>query len=368
MRTLLVAILFLSLSLGSCQTKYPDLDKGLYAEFVTSNGTFVAKLYHDQTPLTVANFADLAEGTNGMVSEEFKEKKFYNGLTFHRVMDNFMIQGGDHLANGTGNPGYKFPDEFVDTLKHDRPGILSMANGGPNMNGSQFFVTLAPTPWLDGKHSVFGEIVMGQDVVNAIGKVETIKPGDKPVTTVTINEVNIINKGNVKVPSFTEAMEQIEMDKKEKQEAIKKVADVKMKEFAALKTQAETRDSGLQVYYNKRSKGQKPAEGTKVLMNYAGYFEDGRIFDTNLLERAEVYQMVNEARKAANAYIPSETDYSKEAQLVSGFREGLLEMSYGDKVTIFVPSHLGYGANGYPGFIPPNSDLVFELELVGPAQ
>jgi len=368
MRTLLVAVLCLSLSLGSCQTKYPDLDKGVYAEFVTSNGTFVAKLYHDETPLTVANFIDLAEGTNGMVSEEFKGKKFYNGLTFHRVMDNFMIQGGDHLANGTGNPGYKFPDEFVDTLKHTGPGILSMANGGPDMNGSQFFVTLAPTPWLDGKHSIFGEIVMGQEIVNAIGKVETIKPGDKPVATVTITEVNIINKGNVNVPSFTSAMEKIESDKIELAEAIKKVAAAKKEEIDALKPQAETRESGIQVYYNKRSKGQKPAEGTKVLMNYSGYFEDGRLFDTNLLERAEVYKIVSEARKAANAYIPSETDYSKDAQLVQGFRDGLLEMSYGDKITVFVPAHLGYGANGYQGFIPPNSDLVFELELVGPAQ
>lgn len=367
MRTFLVAFIFLSLSLGSCQTKYPDLDKGLYAEFITSKGTFVAKLYHDQTPLTVSNFVGLAEGTNGMVSEEFKGKKFYNGLTFHRVMDNFMIQGGDHLANGTGNPGYRFPDEFVDTLKHTGPGILSMANGGPDSNGSQFFVTLAPTPWLDGKHSVFGEIVMGQDVVNAIGKVETTKPGDKPVTPVVINEVNIINKGSVKVASFTEAMEKIESDKKEKEEAIKKVAAEKMKEFQALEEQAETRESGLKVYYNKRGKGQKPAEGTKILMNYAGYFADGNLFDSNILERAEMYQVVNEARKAANAYVPSEADYSKDAKLVPGFREGLLELSYGDKVTIFVPSHLGYGANGYPGFIPPNTDLVFELELVGPA-
>jgi cyclophilin family peptidyl-prolyl cis-trans isomerase len=368
MRTILVAFIFLSLSLGSCQTKYPDLDKGLYAEFITTKGTFVAKLYHDQTPLTVANFVDLAEGTNGMVNEEFKGKKFYNGLTFHRVMDNFMIQGGDPLGDGTGNPGYKFPDEFVDTLNHDRKGILSMANGGPDGNGSQFFITLKDTPWLNGKHSVFGEIVMGMDVVEAIGKVETTQPGNKPVTPVVMNEVNIINKGNVKVPTFTSQMENIEQENMAKEEAVKQVAKEKIDELEALEEQAETRESGLKIYYNKRSKGMKPQEGTKVLMNYAGYFDDGRLFDTNLLEVAERFDVVNAARKAANAYVPSEAEYSKQARLVQGFREGLLELSYGDKATIFVPSHLAYGANGYPGVIPPNTDLIFEIELVGPAQ
>ena len=182
-------ILILSLGLASCQeNNYPNLEKGVYAEFNTNKGIFVAKLYHEETPLTVANFVELAEGRNELVDSAYKGKKYYDGLTFHRIIKNFMIQGGDPLGTGSGNPGYTFPDEFSDNLKHDKKGILSMANSGPGTNGSQFFITLKETPWLDGKHSVFGEIAIGQDVVDSLGLVETSKPGDKPVEAVIINK------------------------------------------------------------------------------------------------------------------------------------------------------------------------------------
>lgn len=274
-----------------------------------------------------------------------------------------MIQGGDPKGDGTGNPGYTFPDEIVDSLKHDRKGILSMANSGPATNGSQFFITLKETPWLDGKHTVFGEIVIGQEVVDSIGSVETSKPGDKPVTPVVIQEVNIINKG-VTPPSFSKQMEIIEAEKKAKEERIAQVAETKKAEFDNKLSEADTYTSGIEVYWDHKGKGMKPGEGSQIRINYAGYFTDGRLFDTSVLEIAEKYEVVDQQRLDRGQYAPMPAVYSKDARLIPGFREGLLEMSIGDKITLFIPSHLAYGAQGAGNVIPPNTDLVFELELV----
>lgn len=364
MKKITFALLIFTLTLASCQSQYPELRDGVYAEFVTNKGTFVAKLHHDATPLTVANFVSLAEGTNKMVDSTYKGKKFYNGLTFHRVIKDFMIQGGDPKGDGSGNPGYRFPDEIVDTLKHDKKGILSMANSGPETNGSQFFITLKETPWLDGRHTVFGEVVIGMEVIDSIGAVQTTQPGDKPIEPVVMQEVNIIKKGNADVPYFTEEMEKIESEKKVKEERLNKIAAETSARFSELKGKAEELPSGLKIYYLEKGTGEKPAEGSKVLMNYAGYFADGKLFDSNLLEVAEKYESVNEQRKIANQYIPVPTDYSQDARLIPGFREGLLQMNVGDKVILYIPSHLGYGERGYPPLIAPNTDLVFELELV----
>lgn len=365
MKKLTLLFLLISLTLASCENKYPDLTDGVYAEFVTNKGTFVAKLYHEDTPLTVANFIALAEGNNTMVDSTFKGKKFFNGLTFHRVIKDFMIQGGDPKGDGSGNPGYRFPDEFVDSLAHSKKGILSMANSGPDTNGSQFFITLKETPWLDGKHSVFGEIVIGQEIVDSIGAMETTKPGDKPVETVTMQEVNIINKGNIKVASFTEAMENIEKKTKEKEERIAKVAAAKAVELAAVLEEAETFPSGIKIYWNTKGTEAKPAEGSKVLMNYAGYLTNGMLFDSNLLDVTEAYEAVDHRKVDGGMYSPTATDYSPDARLIPGFREGLLAMTIGDKITLMIPSHLAYGERGYPPVIAPDSDLIFELELVG---
>jgi len=169
------------------------MTSGLYARFATSAGTFVVRLFEQETPNTVANFVGLAEGTKAWkdpVTGESRTAPFYNGLVFHRVIADFMIQGGCPLGNGTGGPGYKFGDEFSPALKHATPGILSMANAGPNTNGSQFFITLVPTPWLDNRHSVFGEVVDGMDVINTIGTTKTGRQ-DRPVTDITIDTVTI---------------------------------------------------------------------------------------------------------------------------------------------------------------------------------
>jgi peptidyl-prolyl cis-trans isomerase A (cyclophilin A) len=166
----------------------------LHAHFTTTEGSFRIRLFDTEAPKTVANFVGLAEGTKEFVdpaSGKSVKRAFYDGLVFHRVIEGFMIQGGDPLGTGTGGPGYKFGDEFHPTLRHARPGILSMANAGPNTNGSQFFVTLVPTPWLDNRHTVFGEVVEGMDIVQKIGSVATIKPNDRPARPVVIEKVTI---------------------------------------------------------------------------------------------------------------------------------------------------------------------------------
>jgi peptidyl-prolyl cis-trans isomerase A (cyclophilin A) len=169
----------------------------LYAHFTTSDGNFTARLFEEEVPKTVANFAGLADGTKEWTDPRTGKKstaKYYDGTVFHRVIANFMIQGGDPLGQGTGGPGYTFADEFVPRLRHNRAGLLSMANRGPNTNGGQFFITLVPTPWLDDKHSVFGEIVEGMDVVQKIGNTATSKPGDRPLKPITIQSVTLEKK------------------------------------------------------------------------------------------------------------------------------------------------------------------------------
>ena len=168
-----------------------------YAHFTTSEGNFTARLFDAETPNTVANFAGLADGSKEWTdprSGRTVKQPYFNGTVFHRVIEGFMIQGGDPLGQGTGGPGYTFADEFNPALRHSKPGILSMANRGPNTNGGQFFITLAATPWLDDKHSVFGEIVDGMDVVKKIGDTATSKPGDRPVKPITIQSVTIEKK------------------------------------------------------------------------------------------------------------------------------------------------------------------------------
>lgn len=341
----------------SCNKKdESDLPDGLYAEITTNKGKIVTALEYEKTPLTVANFVSLAEGNNPYVEAAYKDKPFYNGLTFHRVIQGFMIQGGDPSGTGEGGPGYKFADEFHPDLKHDKPGILSMANAGPGTNGSQFFITHVATPHLDGMHSVFGHVIEGQDVVDKIAQ------GDK------IESVKIIRSGD-KAKAFDAVKvfkEKQEENQKKEQEASKATEGI-MKETAGKLTEAKAKAtktaSGLSYFIFEKGNGGKPKNGDKINIGYAGYFEDGRLFDTSFEEVAAKYNKLDAQRKAANQYIPIPFEYGQKTGLIPGFIEGIEQLSIGDKAYIFIPSHLGYGERGAGGVIPPNTDLVFELHI-----
>ncbi|MCR8668431.1 peptidylprolyl isomerase [Aestuariibaculum sp. M13] len=360
-------IVTLLTNLTSCKAQYPELEDGIYAEFVTSKGVMVAKLDYNETPVTVANFVSLAEGTNTMVDKQYKGKKFYNGTTFHRVIDGFMIQGGDPIGNGSGGPGYKFTDEFSEDLKHDKAGILSMANSGPNTNGSQFFITEKPTPFLDNKHSVFGELVIGLDVQDTISNVET-DATDEPIDKIYIKELNIIRKGkeakrfdapDIFVNHFVEA-ERLEKEKAAKQEAL---LTATKERFEKQKAEATTLPSGLKYYISEKGDGNKLPSTAIILTDYSLYMEDGKLFDTSKLDVAEAFDMVNPGKRDAEMYRPIEAEISPDARMIPGFKEGLQQLSVGDKATLFIPYHLGYGEMGNRG-IPPRANLIFEVEII----
>jgi cyclophilin family peptidyl-prolyl cis-trans isomerase len=364
MKKLTFLFLALAMAFVSCQNKYPDLEKGVYAEFVTNKGTFVAKLYNEQTPLTVTNFVALAEGSNDMVDSIYKGKPFYDGLIFHRIIKDFMIQGGDPKGDGTGNPGYRFPDEIVDSLKFTKKGLLAMANSGPGTNGSQFFVTLKETPWLDGRHTIFGEIVLGQEIIDSLGALPTTKPGDKPVDSVFIQKVSILNTSNAKIGSFNDEMAKLDAAKKVEAENKAKIGTEVAVALNELRANAETLASGVQVIFTNKGDGPKPAEGSQILMNYAGYLANGTLFDSNIQEVEEKFGMLNPDKVTNGGYIPAPSEYGLNAKLIPGFREALLMMSVGDKTTVFIPAQLAWGESGAGNLIPPNSDVIFEIELV----
>jgi len=366
-KTIKVLALFLILNLISCKVQYPDLEDGIYAEIITSKGIMLAKLEKDKAPVTVANFVALAEGNNSMVKNEYKKKRFYNGTIFHRVIDGFMIQGGDPLGTGKGNPGYKFKGEFHPDLKHDKGGVLSMANSGPNTNGSQFFITEVPKPHLDNGYNVFGELILGLDVQDSISNVK-VDNKNKPLTPVLIEELNIIRKGKsakqFDAPKifnnhFAED-ERLKKEKKAKEEAILKATQSKFKTQKAL---AKTLDSGLQYYILEKGTGENLTENSKVVTHYTVYFENGKLLETSKLEVAEQLGVVNERRKAANKYEPLTADIGPDAQMIAGFKEGLQQLHVGDKATLFIPYHLAYGEAGRRG-IPAKSNIIFEVEIL----
>lgn len=366
-RSISVLSLSLIIVLSSCKAKYPDLEDGLYAEFITTKGVMVAKLTHDKTPITVANFVSLAEGTNTMVDSIYQGKKYYNGLTFHRVMNEFMIQGGDPLGNGMGSPGYKFNNEHHPDLKHDKPGILSMANSGLNINGSQFFITEVPRPDLDNKYSVFGELVIGVEIQDSISNVETA-PDDKPLVDVVIEELNIIRKGreakSFDAPdTFSNHFIEAERRAKEKAKRAEEILKSTREKFTKQKESATTLPSGLQYIVTEKGDGEKLKETDKVSTHYAVYFESGKLLQTSKLEIAEALEVVDERLKAAGRYQPITADISPNARMIAGFKEGLQQLNVGDKATLFIPYHLAYGEAGMRG-IPPKSNITFEVEII----
>lgn len=349
-KLLVVTLLFVSLF------AFAQTEDGLYAKMRTNKGDILLKLEYQKTPITVANFVSLAEGTNTFVEEKLKGKPYYNGLKFHRVIADFMIQGGDPQGTGSGGPGYQFKDEFDQSLKHSKPGILSMANAGAGTNGSQFFITHKATPWLDNKHSVFGEVLEGMDVVNAIVQ------GDQ------ILEVQIIKKGtDAKNFDAKKVFSDYYGKKDEEAKAAKAIADKAAKDkkvfLDKMRKKATKTSSGLEYAFITKGKGTKPANGTTVYINYAGYFENGDMFDSSYEEVAKAYGKFDHRRKDANGYQPFPFEYGKKQGLIPGFIEGLDQMKFGDKLLVFIPYNLGYGEQG-GGPIPAKTNLVFEIEMV----
>ncbi len=354
-------------------SNYQDLEDGLYAEFNTSMGVMLIKLTYDKTPVTVANFVALAEGNHPKVDNDFKGKKFYNGIIFHRVIDKFMIQGGDPSGDGTGGPGYKFLDEIDLTLRHDKPGVLSMANSGPGTNGSQFFITEVPTPHLDGKHTVFGHVVKGIEIQDAISNVETAV-ADRPVKDVTINNLKIIRIGS-DAKGFDAVRTWNEMEPKLfiMQEEKKRAAIEKMDSLARIEKEKNNNyrekaiklSSGVEIYYINKGKGIKPIEGDEIFFYYEGYLAiNGVLFGTNRKDIMIAYDRYSTEDESKGWYDPSKITYSNDMKLIQGFREVLMTMSVGDKVYAYIPSEMGYGNRAMGNRIPANSDLEFIIELV----
>ena len=359
----LILLIFL-MNFGACKTaKYTDLDDGIYADLQTDKGDILLKLEYEIVPITVANFISLAEGTNPYMDDKYKGKRFYDGLKFHRIVNDFMIQGGDPRGNGSGDPGYKFEDEFpMDDsgnliLTHDGPGILSMANSGPDSNGSQFFITHKETKFLDGKHSVFGYVVQGQEVVDSMAQNDLIQ-------RIEIIRIGKKAKDFDAAAEFTSYFAKIE----ERQKLVEELREKKKEELIQFvinnEAAAQIMPSGLKILTITEGTGEKPVVGSKVDVYYAGYFMTGDLFDSNVKEIAEVYGKYDRRRDQMNGYRPIPMDYSPDAALIPGFKEGLQQMNYGDKVLLIIPSHLGYGEQGANGVIPPNADLLFQLEIV----
>ena len=360
MRKQLLLIL-LTVTLMSCNDKYKDLPDGLYAEIVTNKGTIVAELDFKNTPVTVANFVSLAEGKNAFATEHLRNKPFYNGLKFHRVLADFMIQGGDPLGNGSGDAGYKFKDEITD-LRHDTPGVLSMANSGPGTNGSQFFITHVPTPWLDGKHTVFGHVVLnGMETVNKIIQ-------DDVIETITIirkgAEAKKFNAVKVFSDYFSNKDKEAQIIEKKYTDKYKAVIDEKIAFFEENKAKAVTTKSGLQYVILEKGSGKKPAAGATIFIHYAGFFENGTLFDSSIEQVAASYGKFDEGRKAQGGYSPIAFQAGKKDGMIPGFIEGIEQLSFGDRAVVFIPSNLAYGEGGAGDVIPPNTPLIFEITLL----
>ena len=335
----LVSIILLAcsfISMGCAQSKGKNMEAikgrdGLFANISTSKGDILVELFYEQTPLTVTNFVGLAEGT----LDAAKGKKFYDGLKFHRVIENFMIQGGDPEGTGRGGPGYKFPDEPVKGLIFDKPGKLAMANAGPGTNGSQFFITHVPTDWLNYKHTIFGEVVTGQDVVNAV------QQDDKIVS------VKIIRQG-AKAEAFKAT--QADFDRLVPQ-ASKAVQAFKEAEMADVIVGCEKTSNGIYYQILKQGSGSAIGKGKNVTAEYKGYLVNGQIFDASKEFHPQGHEPL-EFKTGAGDMIP-------------GFDQMVCEMKVGETRKIVIPPELAYGDYGIPqAGIPGGAYICFDVKVV----
>ena len=306
------------------------MQDGIYVKITTEKGEILGQLTYKRTPGTVANFVALAEGTLENTAKA-QGTPYYDGLTFHRVIPDFMIQGGDPAGTGAGGPGYSFDDEFHPELKHDKPGVFSMANSGPSSNGSQFFITHVPTNWLDNKHSVFGHVVQGQDVVDAVAQgdtmnMEILRVGEEAQA---FNAVEVFRK-------FTGA-------KAEREAAVKAAQEASMKDLVA---GFDKTDSGLYYKIIQKGEGVKPTAGQTVSVHYKGMLPEGSTFDSSYDRGKPIDFPVGMGH------------------VIAGWDEGIMLLNKGDKARFVIPSDLGYGAQGAGGVIPPNATLIFDVELM----
>lgn len=317
--------------------KAPVATEGIYATITTNKGNITVELFYKKTPITVANFIALAEGKNPFVTvEKLKGKPFFDGLKFHRVISDFMIQGGDPYGNGSGDPGYSFKDEFTDS-KFDKGGILAMANSGPATNGSQFFITHKETSWLNGKHTIYGQVTQGMSVVNAIAQ-------DDVITKITIVRKGEAAKKFNAVKVFSDYYsnkdieEKLKIEKEEKERAAANA--IALKEFA----NGQTTASGLKYIVLKEGTGALPTTASNVKVHYNATFVNGTVFDSSVKRGEPIDFNLN--------------------QVIPGWTEAVQLMKEGSKYKFYIPYTLAYGDRGYPGAIPPKSDLIFEIELI----
>ena len=327
-------ILISILTLNSCNmNNYSDLSDGLYADLETSKGNIILELYYEQAPTTVSNFVALAEGNHPVVDDQHEGKRYYDGLKFHRVIENFMIQGGDPTGTGSGGPGYQFDDEFNEELKHDGPGILSMANAGPGTNGSQFFITHVKTPWLDGKHSIFGKVNSGQDVVDKVEQNDIIK------------KVKIIRIGEA-ANSFN-APENFENYISKKSEADILRAEAEKETLEKLTEGMKETESGLKYIISKKGSGPNAKKNDLLSVHYSLQLVDGSEIDSSFTRGAPIEFTCGVG------------------QVIKGWDEAMQLLNKGSKARLVIPSELGYGSVGAGnGVIPPNATLIFDVELV----
>jgi peptidyl-prolyl cis-trans isomerase A (cyclophilin A) len=311
--------------------KKTTMQEGIYAKFDTTKGEILVQLHHDKTPGTVGNFIALAEGN---LENKAKEQgtPYYDGLKFHRVIPDFMVQGGDPQGTGSGGPGYNFDDEFHPELRHEGPGVLSMANAGPATNGSQFFITHIATPWLDDKHTIFGKVIEGQDVVDAIAQGDEIK------------KLTILREGDAaKAFNAVEEFRQLEGAVKNRKEQARKQADQEIDEIAMGFDKTE---SGLRYKIINQGDGVQAEKGKTVSVHYKGMLPNGKVFDSSYDRKQPI-------------------DFALGmGQVIAGWDEGIQLLKVGDKARLVVPSDMAYGSAGAGGVIPPNATLVFDVELV----
>ena len=304
---------------------------GIYAAIHTQKGIITIQLHYKETPATVGNFVGLAEGT---LPNEVKSDgiPYYDGLNFHRVIPDFMIQGGCPQGSGVGGPGYQFDDEINPNLRHDKPGILSMANAGPGTNGSQFFITHVPTPWLDGKHTVFGAVIEGQSIVDAVAQEDSI---DK----IEIKRVGKDAEDWDAVAAFQQLNELA-------QKRIEEQKEKQAKELEKISKGFSQTESGLRYKIIQEGAGEQASAGKKVSVHYKGELLDGTVFDSSYKRQQPIDFVLGQG------------------QVIPGWDEGVSLLKVGDKARFLIPSDLAYGSRGAGGVIPADAALLFDVELV----